>query len=82
MAVQLGSVQSLMLQGPDGGMGLTIEDPNVFHQLVSGSQRDDDPPPDTTAGHELAFLKQVAAQSIQYADVLKEKADAGRNLAE
>jgi len=81
MALQLGSVQSLMLMSQYGGMGVTIEDPNQFYQLVQGSQADTDPPPDTIAGEELKFLKQVAAQSIQYADVIKEKADAAQNLA-
>lgn len=81
MALQLGSVQSLMLMSQYGGMGVTIEEPNQFYQLVQGSQADTDPPPDTIAGEELKFLKQIAAQSIQYADVIKEKADATQNLA-
>lgn len=82
MAIQIGSVQSLMLESIHGNMGVAIEDPNQFYQLVSGSEADDDPPPDTIAGQELKFLKQVAAQSIQYADVIKEKSDAASNLTD
>ena len=81
MALQLGSVQSLMLLSEFGGMGVTIEEPNQFYQLVQGSQADTDPPPETIAGDELKFLKQIAAQSIQYAGIIKEKADAAQNLA-
>jgi uncharacterized protein (DUF1501 family) len=81
MGVQIGSVQSLLLESSVGNMAVTINDPNQFHQLVQGSTADTDPPPDTIAGNELKFLKQVAAQSIQYADVILEKADAVNNLA-
>jgi len=80
MAIQIGSVQSLLLESQHGGMGVTIEDPNTFYQLVQGSEADNDPPPATLAGEELRYLKQVAARSLLYADVIKEKADAGKNL--
>jgi len=79
MAVQLGSVQSLVLESQYGGMGITFQDPNNFYQLVSGINADNDPSPNTLAGEELKFLKEVAALSIQYASVIKEKADASQN---
>lgn len=79
MAIQLGSVQSLLLESEHGSMGVSFEDPNIFYQLVQGSEVDSDPPPGTIAGEELKYLKQVAAQSIQYADVIKETADSGTN---
>jgi len=82
MAIQLGSVQSLLFEGEHGGTGVTINNPNKFHQLVQGSEADNDPPPPTLAGEELKFLKIVAARSIRYADVIKEKADLGKNLVE
>jgi hypothetical protein len=61
-------------------MGVAFNDPNQFYQLVLGSKADNDPPPNTIAGEELKFLKQVAVASIQYATIIKEKADASRNL--
>jgi uncharacterized protein (DUF1501 family) len=79
MAIQLGSVQSLVLESQFGGMGVTFQDPNVFYQLVNGISSDLDPSPDTLAGEELKFLKEVAAMSIQYANVIKERADASQN---
>lgn len=81
MAVQLGSVESMLLLSQLGTTGTVFEDPNQFFQLVSGSRADSDPPPATLAGDELKFLKQVATQSIQYSGVIKEKADKGKNTA-
>jgi uncharacterized protein (DUF1501 family) len=79
MAVQLGSVESMLLLSQMGNTATVFEDPNQFFQLVSGSKADTDPPPATLAGDELKFLKQVASQSIQYSGIIKEKADKGKN---
>lgn len=80
MAIQLGSVESMLLESQYGSMGTVFDDPSTFYQLVNGSTADNDPPPATLAGDELKFLKQVASQSIQYSGVIKEKADKGRNV--
>ena len=37
MAVQLGSVESLLFQSEQGGFSTVFEDPNLFYQLVSGT---------------------------------------------
>ncbi len=79
MAIQLGSVESMLLQGKFGSLGTVFEDPNLFYQLVSGSKVDNDPPPNTVAGEELKFLRQIAATSIQYSEEIKNKADLGKN---
>ncbi|MCY7352441.1 MAG: DUF1501 domain-containing protein [Cytophagaceae bacterium] len=79
MAIQLGSVESLLMLSQVGTTATVFNDPNEFYQLVSGSTADNDPPPATMAGDELKFLKQIAAQSIQYSGVIKEKADKGKN---
>lgn len=79
MAIQLGSVESMLLQGKFGSLGTVFEDPNLFYQLISGSKLDNDPPPATIAGEELKFLRQVAAASIQYSEAIKAKADKGKN---
>jgi uncharacterized protein (DUF1501 family) len=79
MAIQLGSVESMLLQGKFGSLGTVFEDPNLFYQLISGSKVDNDPPPNTIAGDELKFLRQVASASIQYSEAIKTKADLGKN---
>ena len=81
MAIQLGSTQSSLLkctcQG--GSMGVSFEDPNQFYQLIEGSSADTDPPPDTIAGNQLKYIKEISARSIKYAEIIKEKADTVQN---
>ncbi|MEO5996632.1 MAG: DUF1501 domain-containing protein [Chitinophagaceae bacterium] len=68
LAIQIGSVTSLALQGPDVSMGMSISDPNSFYNFLNGVQ---DPVPDTPWGKELSYVRLVARQSQQYADVVK-----------
>jgi len=62
-------------------MGISFESPNQFYQLINGSTADNDPPPNTVAGNQLKYIKEVAALSIRYAEVIKEKADLVENKA-
>jgi len=80
LAIQLGSVESMLLLSQVGTTATVFEDPSQFFQLVQGSTADNDPPPATLAGDELKFLKQIAAQSIQYSGVIKQTSDKGKNL--
>jgi uncharacterized protein (DUF1501 family) len=80
MAIQIGASQSMLLQCTcQGQMGISFEDPNQFYQLINGSIADNDPPPNTIAGEQLRFIKQIAAQSIQYAQIIKDAADTVEN---
>jgi uncharacterized protein (DUF1501 family) len=79
MAVQLGSVESLLFQSDIGRFGTVFEDPALFYQLVSGTLADDEIPPATLAGDELAFLKQVSSASVQYSTVIRDGALKGAN---
>ncbi len=78
-AIQLGSVESMILKTNVGSFGTVFESPDNFATLVKGSSADTDPLPDTFAGEEVKYMRQVAAQSIQYSDIIKKKADAGKN---
>ncbi len=82
MAVEMGSSQSLLLESQHGGMGISFNDPWTFSRLLRDSTIDDEPVPDTLAGEELKFLKQVASQSIKYAEVVKKHANDGWHDAE
>ncbi|GAB3940440.1 DUF1501 domain-containing protein [Spirosoma harenae] len=79
MAIQIGAVESMLLQSEVGSMGTVFDSPNTFYQLVQGVSDDFSAIPNTVAGDELKFLQQIAAQSIQYSDVIKKKADIGKN---
>ena len=83
IAIQIGSSQSALLECTcQGSMGISFESPNQFYQLINGSTADNDPPPDTIAGNQLKYIKEIAALSIRYAEIIKEKADSVENKVE
>jgi uncharacterized protein (DUF1501 family) len=49
-------------------MGMSISDPVNFYNLINGVQ---DPAPSSPAGFELTYIRTVARQSQQYADIIK-----------
>jgi uncharacterized protein (DUF1501 family) len=71
LGIQIGSVTSLVFQGPSVSMGMSISNPTSFYNLISGVE---DPAPNTLAGKELKYVRQVAKQTSQYADVVKNAA--------
>lgn len=73
LAIQIGSVTSLALQGPQVSLGMSISNPNSFYSLLSGVQ---DTVPNTPAGKELNYIRQVSQQTQQYATVVKNAATA------
>jgi uncharacterized protein (DUF1501 family) len=76
LAIQIGAVTSTALEGGVNSMGISIQDPTTFYQLVSGiSSGGQDAPPQTPAGAELAFIREVAIHSQQYASQVKAAAD-------
>jgi uncharacterized protein (DUF1501 family) len=81
MAISLGSTQDTLLNCTcqSGSMGISFEDPNQFFQLINGSSADNDPPPNTISGNQLKFVKEIAARSIKFAEIIKEKADTINN---
>lgn len=68
LAIQIGSVVSPGLQGPGANMGMAISDPNNFYNLINGVQ---DVAPNTPAGKELTYIRQVTQQTQQFAAVIK-----------
>lgn len=68
LAIQIGSITSLALQGPEVNMGISISDPASFYNFINGVQ---DPTPNTPSGNELSFVRQIASQTQQYAAVVK-----------
>ncbi len=73
LAIQIGSIASLTLQGPSMGMGMSITDPTNFYNLLDGVV---DPAPDTPWGKELKYIRLIAQQTEQYSTVIKAAAAA------
>ncbi len=72
LAVQIGSVTSLMFQGPGTTMGISISNPTSFYDLIEGVQ---DPAPNTRAGKELTYLRLITKQTNKYGDRLADAAN-------
>lgn len=71
LAIQIGSVTSITLQGPAVNMGMSISDPSSFYNFISGTE---DPVPATPWGKELKYIRAVTQQTQQYAAVIKDAA--------
>lgn len=78
LAIQIGSVVSLVLMGETVPMGMGITDPNYFYQFVNDIP---EPAPNTPYGEELEFIRLVTQQAQQYYTSVKNAAGNGQNLA-
>ncbi len=72
IAIQIGSILSLGLQGPELNMGMSITDPTNFYNLINGIE---DPAPNTAAGKELTYIRGMAKQTNLYASAITTAAD-------
>jgi uncharacterized protein (DUF1501 family) len=77
LGIQIGSVVSPALDGPTASMGLAITNPNASYILPGGA----DTAPNTPAGHELTFVRQVAEQAQAYSATVKAAAAKATNLS-
>lgn len=68
LAIQIGSVVSTSLQGPVQSMGMAISNPSSFYNLISNKVEST---PNTLAGKELKYLREVANQTNLYANTIK-----------
>ncbi len=68
LAIQIGSTSSLTFQGPQVNMGMSITNPTTFYNLINGTT---DTAPNTPAGKELTFIRQVAQQTQQYGATIR-----------
>lgn len=71
LGIQIGSVTSLVFQGPSVTMGMSISNPTSFYNMLSGVE---DPAPNSYAGKELQYVRQVAKQTSAYSTVVKNAA--------
>jgi len=68
LAIQIGSITSMALQGPAQPMGMSISNPSSFYSFVNNQV---DPAPDSYAGKELSFIREMSKQTQQYGTVIK-----------
>jgi uncharacterized protein (DUF1501 family) len=68
LAIQVGSLVSPALQGPGLTMGMAISNPNSFYDLINDKS---EPVPDSRAGDQLAYIREMSVKTDQYAGVIK-----------
>jgi uncharacterized protein (DUF1501 family) len=78
LAISIGSVVSNCVQGPAVNMGMAIASTSSFYQLLSGGV---DAAPNTPAGHELTFIRQVVSQTQVYTTAIQAAAARAQNLS-
>jgi uncharacterized protein (DUF1501 family) len=71
LAIQVGSLVSPALQGPALTMGMAISNPNNFYDLLNDRSA---PAPPTRAGDQLAYIREMAVKTDQYAGVIRKAA--------
>ncbi len=76
LALEMGNLSSLMYQGPTGNMGLAINDPDNYYQLIDNKE---DNAPDTKAGRKLTYVRHIIRQAQTYGKRLKELSETGSN---
>jgi uncharacterized protein (DUF1501 family) len=77
VAIQIGSVVSPVLQGPAVSLGMAVTNTSSTYTLPGGF----DIPPDSPAGHELIFIRNVAEQTQEYSKSIKSAASKATNLS-
>jgi uncharacterized protein (DUF1501 family) len=84
IAIQISAVTSLALAGPAGqSMGIALQDPDAFYNLVSGTELGGDPLPDEQYAHDnVEYVRKVQSQSLEYSEVIKAAADKAQNKVE
>ncbi|MBD2769625.1 DUF1501 domain-containing protein [Hymenobacter sp. BT664] len=78
LAITIGSVVSNVVQGPAVNMGMAINSTSSFLQLLTGGV---DTAPNTPAGHELTFIRQVVRQTEVYVTAIQQAAARAQNLS-
>ena len=71
LAIQIGSITSLTLQGPSVSLGVSISSATNFYNLINDTT---DPAPNTPAGKELTFIRQINQQTQSYSTRIKNAA--------
>jgi uncharacterized protein (DUF1501 family) len=82
VAVQIGTNQSLLFQGPANGMAMNISSTALFERLAAeGKAYDTSGLPDTTWGQEMAWVRNLANQSYTYAGAVQKASSKASNQA-
>lgn len=82
VAIQMSPVVTMTLLGLEQqSMGIALQDPKAFYDLVNGTTAtDDDLPSALHAKENVLFVREVQMKSLQYSEVIKAAADKAVNI--
>ncbi|WP_025763224.1 DUF1501 domain-containing protein [Dyadobacter tibetensis] len=82
LAVQIGQITATALLGPQQSMGITLQDPATFYQLIGEPNTTiDSNLPCCDAGDLINYIRQQQVLTIGFGSEIKKAAEAGVNLA-
>lgn len=82
LAIQIGQISTTTLLGSEESMGITLQDPNTFYQMIGEPDLSlESNLPCCDAGELIAYIRQQQILAVGYAGEIKAAADAGRNIA-
>lgn len=82
LAVQIGRIGSPTLLGSTQPMGITLQDPSTFYQLIGSPNTSiEEAVPCCRAGELVSYIRQQQVLTVGYSSEIKAAAEAGRNLA-
>ena len=81
VAIQMSAVVSLLLVGKERqSMGMALQDPETFYNLVSGTDTPGTDLPSTSYAREnVEYVRQIQLKSMDYSTVIKAAADKATN---
>lgn len=82
LAIQIGQISTTTLLGSEESMGITLQDPSTFYQMIGEPDLSlESNLPCCDAGELIAYIRQQQILAVGYAGEIKAAADAGRNMA-
>lgn len=82
LAIQIGQIATPTLLGSQQSLGVTLQDPTTFYQLIGEQDvAADSTLPCCDAGQLVSYIRQKQVLAVGYASEIKAAADAGKNLA-
>ncbi len=78
LSLTIGPIVSTTCQGPVNNMGMAITSTDSFAQLITGGV---DEAPDTPAGFELTYIRQIIQQTQVYLTTIQNAASKANNLS-
>ncbi len=78
-AVQVSNSTTLLIQGSRGSMGMALDSPDRFYDLASGLTVNNDPVPNSPAGDQLKYIRQIIVEADIYSNAIDKAIKQGTN---